>query len=107
MPNDRVAWAFGLGLERIAMVLFQIPDIRLFWSQDSRFLHQFKSGVVSQFQPYSKYPSTSKDVSFWLNDRDVHENDVYDVVRDSAGALVEEVKEVRDAVSFRTEADVI
>jgi phenylalanyl-tRNA synthetase alpha chain len=102
VPNDRVAWAFGLGLERIAMVLFQIPDIRLFWSQDPRFLQQFKSGVVSQFQPYSKYPGTSKDVSFWLNDRDVHENDVYDVVRDSAGELVEEVKEVRQAVSFRT-----
>ena len=24
------AWAFGLGLERLAMVLFDIPDIRLF-----------------------------------------------------------------------------
>lgn len=26
-------WAFGLGLERLAMRLFDIPDIRLFWSQ--------------------------------------------------------------------------
>jgi hypothetical protein len=38
------AWAFGLGLERLAMVLFDIPDIRLFWSEDDRFLKQFKAG---------------------------------------------------------------
>ncbi|RAL44161.1 hypothetical protein DM860_016407 [Cuscuta australis] len=37
---DEVAWAFGLGLERLAMVLFDIPDIRLFWSTDERFTSQ-------------------------------------------------------------------
>ena len=37
---DNVAWAFGLGLERLAMVLFDIPDIRLFWSTDERFISQ-------------------------------------------------------------------
>ena len=38
--RDHVAWAFGLGLERLAMVLFDIPDIRLFWSNDKRFTSQ-------------------------------------------------------------------
>lgn len=38
--TDCVAWAFGLGLERLAMVLFDIPDIRLFWSTDERFTSQ-------------------------------------------------------------------
>lgn len=63
---DKAGWAFGLGLERIAMVLFNIPDIRLFWSKDERFLSQFKSGKITQFQPYSKYPPCYKDMSFWL-----------------------------------------
>ena len=48
------------------MVLFNIPDIRLFWSQDERFLSQFKSGKITQFQSYSKYPPCYKDMSFWL-----------------------------------------
>ena len=41
--ESKIGWAFGLGLERLAMRLFQIPDIRLFWSKDSGFLNQFKT----------------------------------------------------------------
>ena len=40
--NGRIGWAFGLGLERLAMCLYNIPDIRLFWSNDTGFLNQFK-----------------------------------------------------------------
>ena len=36
-------FAFGLGIERIAMLLYQISDIRLFYENDVRFLSQFKS----------------------------------------------------------------
>lgn len=95
VPN-RISWAFGLGLERIAMVLFQIPDIRLFWSRDQRFLSQFREGEISTFKPYSRFPPCYKDVSFWLPSSEegskFHENDFCDVVREVAGALVEDVK---------------
>lgn len=59
-------WAFGLGLERLAMVLFSIPDIRLFWSLDVRFLSQFSGDKITKFAPFSKFPLCYKDVSFWL-----------------------------------------
>jgi phenylalanyl-tRNA synthetase alpha chain len=94
VPN-KIGWAYGLGLERIAMILYSIPDIRLFWSTDHRFLSQFTAGRISTFVPYSKYPSCFKDVSFWSpKDESLHENDFCDVVRDVAGDLVEDVKKV-------------
>ncbi len=36
-------FAFGMGIERIAMLLYQIPDIRMFYENDIRFLKQFKA----------------------------------------------------------------
>ncbi len=103
---EKCGWAFGLGLERIAMILFSIPDIRLFWSTDERFLNQFQPGQVTTFKPYSKYPECYKDVSFWLpsevegakaaggaiGPKQFHENDFCEIVRDVAGDLVEGVK---------------
>ncbi len=35
-------FAFGMGIERITMLLYQIPDIRMFYENDLRFLEQFK-----------------------------------------------------------------
>jgi phenylalanyl-tRNA synthetase alpha chain len=94
--SNKIGWAFGLGLERIAMVLFSIPDIRLFWSTDNRFLSQFAQGKINAFQPYSKFPPCYKDVSFWIaHNNTIHENDFCDIVRDIAGDLVEDVKKVR------------
>ena len=40
-PEEFTGFAFGLGLERIAMLKFGISDIRLFFENDLRFLKQF------------------------------------------------------------------
>ncbi|KAJ6360628.1 hypothetical protein OIU77_004610 [Salix suchowensis] len=88
---NNVAWAFGLGLERLAMVLFDIPDIRLFWSDDERFTSQFSKGQLgTKFKPFSRYPPCYKDMSFWISES-FTENNLCEVVRGIAGDLVEEV----------------
>ncbi|KAF4123696.1 phenylalanyl-tRNA synthetase alpha chain [Geosmithia morbida] len=102
----KLGWAFGIGIDRLAMLLFRIPDIRLFWSRDRRFLSQFE-GVednldgLRSFVPFSKYPPAPRDLSFWLprSSRDgaagdaFHENDVMEIVRSVGGDTVEEVKQ--------------
>jgi len=42
-PEKYSGFAFGMGIERIAMLLYQIPDIRMLFENDVRFLEQFKS----------------------------------------------------------------
>ena len=94
-------WAFGLGLERLAMVLFNIPDIRLFWSEDVRFLSQFSENELTTFKPFSKYPPCFKDVSFWLPSN-FHENDLYEEIRNVAGDVVEDVTLIDEFVHPKT-----
>jgi len=89
--GDRRGWAFGLGLERLAMILFGIPDIRLFWSDDERFHSQFKAGQITKFKSYSKYPPCYKDIAFWLPESDYVENDFFELARGVAGDLVEKI----------------
>lgn len=127
--SNKVGWAFGLGLERIAMVLFQIPDIRLFWSKDTRFLSQFAASTTSiadkghdsdaphagvsaagglsklpviTFKPYSKFPPCYKDVSFWLPSQ-FHENNLYEIIRDIAGDLTEDVVQIDEFIHPKTQ----
>ncbi|KYZ77656.1 phenylalanine--tRNA ligase subunit alpha [Anaerosporomusa subterranea] len=40
-PNQVSGFAFGMGVERIAMLVYGIDDLRLFFDNDSRFLRQF------------------------------------------------------------------
>lgn len=42
-PETYSGFALGMGIDRIAMLLYQIPDIRMFAENDIRFLEQFKS----------------------------------------------------------------
>ncbi|XP_062473803.1 phenylalanine--tRNA ligase, mitochondrial isoform X3 [Pezoporus occidentalis] len=92
--RDKIGWAFGLGLERLAMILYDIPDIRLFWSEDERFLKQFVVPHIWQkikFQPLSKYPPLINDISFWLPSETYSKNDFYELARTIGGDLIEKV----------------
>jgi phenylalanyl-tRNA synthetase alpha chain len=40
-PEDVTGWAFGMGIERIAMLRYGVDDLRLFFDNDLRFLRQF------------------------------------------------------------------
>lgn len=99
--NSSIAWAFGFGLERLAMVLFDIPDIRYFWSKDPRFINQFSENINNnfgdfkpiKFVPLSKYPPNIRDLSFWLSENikslNFDHNTVYEIIREEASDLVE------------------
>ena len=40
-PEKYSGWAFGLGIDRTAMLAYDIPEIRYFYENDLRFLRQF------------------------------------------------------------------
>jgi phenylalanyl-tRNA synthetase alpha chain len=44
-PEKYSGFAFGMGIERIAMLKYQVNDLRLFFENDVRFLKQFKSSL--------------------------------------------------------------
>ena len=40
-PEKVIGWAFGMGIDRIAMLKYGVDDLRLFFENDLRFLRQF------------------------------------------------------------------
>ncbi len=82
-------WAFGFGLDRLAIASMSLPDIRLLWSEDPRVTKQLKLG--DKFEEVSKYPPITRDISFVV-DKNFVPNNYFDLVRDIAGDLVEQVE---------------
>jgi phenylalanyl-tRNA synthetase alpha chain len=44
-PDVYSGFAFGTGIDRLAFLKYAVPDLRLFWENDLRFLEQFRSAV--------------------------------------------------------------
>lgn len=82
------AWAFGFGLERLAIISMDLPDIRLLWSDDERVKKQLKLG--QKFKEVSKYPAITRDISFVVPKTFVP-NNYFDLVRDVVGDIAEEM----------------
>ncbi len=82
-------WAFGFGLERLAIIGMELPDIRLLWSEDERVKKQLKLGT--KFKEVSKYPAIVRDISFVVDKAAFAPNDYFDLVRDVVGDLAEEM----------------
>lgn len=85
------------------MILFDIPDIRLLWSEDLKFIKQFESGKIVKFNSFSSLDPLSRDISFWLKNEDVKVddkemiewklvNDFFEIVRETFGDNVEKVE---------------
>lgn len=81
-------WAFGFGLERLAIISMQLPDIRLLWSEDPRVTKQLVLG--NKFIEVSKYPAVTRDISFIVPNTFIP-NDYFDLVRELVPDLIEEV----------------
>ena len=82
-------WAFGFGLERLAIISMELPDIRLLWSTDNRVIKQLKLG--NKYVEVSKYPPIVRDISFVVSS-DFIPNNYFDTIRDTLGDLVEQVE---------------
>ena len=79
-PLKYNGWAFGFGLDRIAMIRMDIPDIRILWSTDERIVRQF-TGIDSRYKPVSKFPPTDRDISFVI-ESSISVNEIYHLMRE-------------------------
>lgn len=88
-PEEYNGWAFGFGLERLAIISMDLPDIRLLWSDDERVKKQLKLG--KKYEEVSKYPPIVRDISFVVG-KDFVPNNYFDLIRDLGGELIEQVE---------------
>ncbi len=89
-PDKYNGWAFGPWVERLAMIKMEVPDIRIFWSNDSRITNQWWN-LDKKYIEVSKYPEIPRDISF-IVDKNISLNNYYEIVRDLAWDLVEHVE---------------
>ncbi|KAJ8267071.1 hypothetical protein GJAV_G00138010 [Gymnothorax javanicus] len=81
-----------LSLDLLAMQLFSVPDWRLLWSPDPRFLAHFLPESPGPFQNFSLYPPTyTHDISFWVEPDGFDEREFHSLVRRASAGAVQEV----------------
>lgn len=109
--TEKIGIAWGLGLERLAMVLFDIPDIRYFWMEDEKFISQFKSNQISKFIPFSPLNPISKDISLYVKSYDMTSNNewmrlnqFYEKMRELTDDWIGEIKQIDSFYNKKVQA---
>jgi phenylalanyl-tRNA synthetase alpha chain len=100
-PSEFNAWAFGFGVDRLAMIKMKIPDIRLLRSNDERVVRQLED-LNRTFQPVSKYPAVVRDISFVVARSVFDPNLYYESVREVIGS--DDIEEVKLLDTYSDEA---
>merc|ERR1711981_415070 len=113
--NSMFGWAFGIGLERLAMLMFEIPDIRMLWTDNAGYKKSMTAIISNMYDEYGgpdsphlsasavrelrmptsflKNSPVTQHISFFMEKgKSVAANDVYDTVREVAGELIESVR---------------
>ncbi|XP_034034304.1 ferredoxin-fold anticodon-binding domain-containing protein 1 [Thalassophryne amazonica] len=92
--NNKVSITISLNLDLLAVLLFSLPDWRLLWSHDPRFLKQFElcPSPRQTFCPFSLFPKHfTFDISFWTGPV-WEEMTFHAVVREASHGTVQQVK---------------
>lgn len=102
-PAQYNGWAFGFGVDRLAMIKMRLPDIRLLRSTDPRVLKQL-ADLDHIYQEVSKYPPITRDISFIVDKATFNINRFYEIAREVIGdEYIEEMKlldEFENAAKF-------
>ena len=115
--DKKFGWAFGIGLERLAMLMFEVPDIRMLWTEVPGYKksitnlisnlyddmgvdpssYDFSKMDISKVRnlrmpaTYATNPPVTQHMGFFMKEK-IEPNDVYDVVREISGEYIESVR---------------
>ncbi|XP_010154076.1 PREDICTED: ferredoxin-fold anticodon-binding domain-containing protein 1, partial [Eurypyga helias] len=94
ISSELVVVFASLNLDLLAMLICGIPDWRMLWTSDLRFLRQFPRGELRLFRSFSLYPpSYVHDVSFWVPDGEQFDEVAFHTIaRQVSGEMVVSVQ---------------
>ncbi len=90
-PKEYSGLAMGVGLDRSAMLLKDIEDIRILRSEDPRIKQQMTN--LSHYKAVSKYPPVRQDLSVSVL-QETNEEDVCEIIKDALGDNSDVVEEI-------------
>ena len=90
-PDEYSGLAMGIGLDRLAMLIKGIDDIRILRSDDPRIKKQM--GNLDPYQLVSKYPPIRQDLSVSVSD-ETNEEDVCETIKDASGENSDVIEEI-------------